>query len=92
MKSNRPVALVTGASRGIGRACAVELAKCGFNIAVNYVRDEAGAYETVNMVEAAEAKHEPFSAMYLRMKVPRSWFASLRTLWAPLRFWLEMQV
>ncbi len=51
MMHDRPVALITGASRGIGRACAVELARIGYNIAVNYVKDEAGALETVSMVE-----------------------------------------
>lgn len=51
MMHDRPVALITGASRGIGRACAVELARIGFNIAVNYVKDEGGALETVRMVE-----------------------------------------
>ncbi len=53
MMLDRPVALVTGASRGIGRACAVELARNGFDIAVNYVADEAGALETVRLVEQA---------------------------------------
>ncbi|HHT84776.1 MAG: 3-oxoacyl-[acyl-carrier-protein] reductase [Bacillota bacterium] len=53
MMLDRPVALVTGASRGIGRACAVELARSGFDIAVNYLADEAGALETVRLVEQA---------------------------------------
>ena len=36
------VALVTGASRGIGRGIAIELARLGFSIAINYaVRHEA---------------------------------------------------
>jgi 3-oxoacyl-[acyl-carrier protein] reductase len=44
------VALVTGASRGIGRAIAVELSKMGFKIAVNYSQDEIGARETADIV------------------------------------------
>jgi 3-oxoacyl-[acyl-carrier protein] reductase len=41
------VALVTGASRGIGRAIAIELGARGFTVAVNYRSDEAAAAETV---------------------------------------------
>lgn len=45
------IALITGASRGIGRACAVALAAGGADIAVNYhVREEA-ARETCSLVE-----------------------------------------
>ncbi|MDA3005666.1 MAG: SDR family NAD(P)-dependent oxidoreductase, partial [Actinomycetota bacterium] len=46
------VALVTGASRGIGAACAVALAQAGFDVAVGYVADEAGANATVEAVRA----------------------------------------
>lgn len=38
-------ALVTGASKGIGRGIALELGKAGYDLAVNYNSDEAGAQE-----------------------------------------------
>jgi len=47
------VALVTGASRGIGAACARALAAAGHDVAVGYAGDAAGAAETVAAVEAA---------------------------------------
>lgn len=42
-------ALVTGSSRGIGRAIAVELAKCGFDTAVNYTANAEKALETATL-------------------------------------------
>ncbi|AZV57779.1 SDR family oxidoreductase [Clostridium sp. AWRP] len=47
------VAIVTGASRGIGRSVAVNLAKCGANVVINYKKDEKGAYQTLDMVKQA---------------------------------------
>jgi NAD(P)-dependent dehydrogenase (short-subunit alcohol dehydrogenase family) len=46
-------ALVTGASRGIGRAIAVALAKTGFDIVVNYRSNASAAEETAELVENA---------------------------------------
>jgi 3-oxoacyl-[acyl-carrier protein] reductase len=42
------VALVTGGSRGIGKAVVILLASCGAKVAVNYVSDEQAAAATVN--------------------------------------------
>ena len=47
------LALVTGASRGIGRAIAVRLAQDGFTIGLNYRADDSAAAETARAVEAA---------------------------------------
>ena len=44
------IALVTGASKGIGRAICVELAKSGYRIVVNYMSDEKGAVDTLELV------------------------------------------
>lgn len=51
MEENK-VALVTGASRGIGRACALELAKAGFDIIVNYAGNIEAANKTVDDIKA----------------------------------------
>lgn len=45
-------ALVTGASRGIGRAICVELARSGYDIIANYKSDRRGAAETLQQVQA----------------------------------------
>jgi NAD(P)-dependent dehydrogenase (short-subunit alcohol dehydrogenase family) len=45
--------LVTGASRGIGAACAIGCAKAGWDVAVNYTRDAAAAQAVAEAVRAA---------------------------------------
>ena len=45
------VALITGAGRGIGRGCAIELGKRGASVIVNYVSSEGPAQEVVKIIE-----------------------------------------
>ncbi len=49
--SQRPVAIVTGGSRGIGRAICLELAAGGYHPVVNYRSDRAGAEETLAAIK-----------------------------------------
>jgi NAD(P)-dependent dehydrogenase (short-subunit alcohol dehydrogenase family) len=54
--TRRPVILITGASRGIGAATARLAAKRGFDVCVNYRREEAAAAAVVRDVEAAGSR------------------------------------
>lgn len=51
-------ALVTGGSRGIGRACCVKLAEMGYNVLVNYKGNKAAADETVVAIKALGVEAE----------------------------------
>src|ERR1700752_2218004 len=50
------VAIVTGGSRGIGKAIVSLLASCGTHVVINYVRDEAAATAVVNLAETQGVK------------------------------------
>ena len=56
------IALVTGASRGIGRGIALELAKRGATVVVNYNASADAANEVVAQIEALGSKAIPFKA------------------------------
>ncbi|MFG0288452.1 MAG: SDR family NAD(P)-dependent oxidoreductase [Rhodopirellula sp. JB044] len=50
--SNRPIALVTGAATGVGKACAIQFAKLGYGVIVNYSRSETEATQTAKEIES----------------------------------------
>ncbi len=56
------IALVTGASKGVGRGIALGLARAGFDVAVNYHQDERGAMETAKAIRAIGRKAETVKA------------------------------
>ena len=73
------VAVVTGATRGIGRACAVALAEADWTVAIGYRSDEAAAKEALGALESAGTPgltHERNSAGNGRR--PRLWPSSAR--------------
>ncbi|KAF9979598.1 hypothetical protein BGZ75_009461 [Mortierella antarctica] len=71
MSSTRRVAIVTGASRGIGRGIALRLAKDGFNVVINYQSNATKAQELVNEIAAQhpthhDKNHEPVRAVAIQ--------------------------
>ena len=62
------VALVTGGSRGIGRAIALRLAKDGATVAVNYRRDAEAAAEVVGAIEAMGGRAKAYGASVDRVE------------------------
>jgi 3-oxoacyl-[acyl-carrier protein] reductase len=59
---NERVAIVTGGSRGIGRACAETLASLGATVVLTYVKGEAAALEAVQAIEAKGGRAKALKA------------------------------
>lgn len=62
MEKTSNIALVTGSGRGIGRSIALELAKRGHDIVVNYSKSKAPAEEVCHLVEVSGRKAMPLQA------------------------------
>lgn len=60
--SNGKTALVTGASRGIGRAAAIALAKAGAQVVIHFGRNAAEAQSVVDQIKAAGGRAEAVGA------------------------------
>jgi 3-oxoacyl-[acyl-carrier protein] reductase len=64
MSSNaqKPAALVTGGSRGIGRGICISLAKAGWRVGINYTSNAAAAQETLQLVKDAGSEGDAVQA------------------------------
>lgn len=71
MTGDRPVALVTGAARRVGRATAIELARAGFDLIITYNTSEGDAAETMRLAKrAADSKTFDASAFQIDFHDP----------------------
>ncbi|MDO8723007.1 MAG: 3-oxoacyl-ACP reductase FabG [Syntrophales bacterium] len=58
--NEQQVALVTGGSRGIGRAIAIELSEAGYRIIITYKSNDAAAEETLEIIRSKGGRGEKF--------------------------------
>ncbi len=85
MASDNPILLVTGASRGIGAATAVLAAQRGWDVAINYARDEQAAEQVAAQVRSAGRRALLLQADVGDDAAVQHMFAALDAAWGPLR-------
>lgn len=72
------IALVTGASRGIGAAVACDLASCGAHVLVNFHKNQEGAHQTLTTIEQAGGQAEIVQASVANQEEVQSLFNHIR--------------
>ena len=77
-------ALVTGASRGIGRALALRLSRDGFSVCLNYLENEAGAKSLLEEIGGKESGSFIFRADVSDQKSVEPMFAEMHDRWGRL--------
>lgn len=80
-------ALITGASRGIGKAIALKLAGQGANIAIPYLGDPAEAEQAQKEIEALGVKCVMYVCDVPASRLPRKWWKRLSRNSAASIFW-----
>ena len=58
--NQKKLAVITGGSRGIGKECAIELAKAGYNIVITYAGNDDAANKTVNEIKELNVEAQAY--------------------------------
>ena len=81
------VAIVTGASRGIGRHIALQLAQRGADVAINYRSRQSEADEVVKEIEANGVRSLAIQADLSQMPAARSLIRQVHDQWGASTSW-----